>query len=228
MSPQTIVVSGSSGLIGSALVSRLAGAGHHVRRLVRRQAGTGEIRWDPIAGELPAAELEGVDAVVHLAGAGIGDKRWTAARKAELVESRTKSTGLLARTLAALDRPPSRAVEWLGDRHLRSPRRRGSSTSRRRRERVSWPTCAERGRGPRSRRPRLASPSLTCAPESSSAPPAGRWPGSCHCSSSASADDSAPAVNGRAGSASTTRWGRSSTSSPPGSSAQSTSRPRSR
>ena len=106
-STKTVVVSGSSGLIGSALVTRLAAAGHHVVRLVRRPARAGEIRWDPSAGELPAADLEGVDAVVHLAGAGIGDKRWTAARKAEVLKSRTESTDLLARTLAALDRPPA-------------------------------------------------------------------------------------------------------------------------
>ena len=104
---KTVVVSGSSGLIGSALVTRLAAAGHHVMRLVRRPARAGEIRWDPAAGELPAAGLEGVHAVIHLAGAGIGDKRWTAARKAEILESRTTSTDLLARTLATLERPPS-------------------------------------------------------------------------------------------------------------------------
>ena len=104
--PRTIAVSGSSGLIGSALVTRLAAAGHRVRRLVRRRAEAGEIRWDPTAGELPAPELEGVDAVVHLAGAGIGDKRWTAARKSELLDSRIRSTDLLARTLATLDSRP--------------------------------------------------------------------------------------------------------------------------
>ncbi len=76
-------------------------------RLVRRPALAGEIRWDPAAGELPAADLEGVDAVIHLAGAGIGDKRWTAARKQEIFDSRTKGTDLLARTLATLDRPPA-------------------------------------------------------------------------------------------------------------------------
>ena len=71
-----IVVSGSTGLIGSALVERLAAAGHTVHRLVRRPPLAGEIRWDPAVGELPAADLEGCDAVVHLAGAGIGDRRW--------------------------------------------------------------------------------------------------------------------------------------------------------
>jgi hypothetical protein len=64
---KAIVVAGSSGLIGSALVTRLAAAGHRVIRLVRRPPLSGEIRWDPPTGELPAAELDGVDAVVNLA-----------------------------------------------------------------------------------------------------------------------------------------------------------------
>jgi uncharacterized protein (TIGR01777 family) len=65
------------------------------------------IRWDPAAGQLDPADLEGVDAVVHLAGAGIGDRRWTAARKREIRDSRLQGTDLLARTLAGLDRRPA-------------------------------------------------------------------------------------------------------------------------
>jgi uncharacterized protein (TIGR01777 family) len=79
-----------------------------------------EIRWDPAAEQIDAPALEGVDAVVHLAGAGIADKRWTPARKREILESRTAGTALLAGTLAKLDRPPEvlvsgSAVGWYGD-----------------------------------------------------------------------------------------------------------------
>ncbi len=104
-----VLISGSSGLIGSALRSALVDAGHRPIRLVRRAPATGadEIRWDVDAGTIDRASLEGVDAVVHLAGAGIGDKRWTDSYKQTLLESRTKGTSLLAETLAALDARPS-------------------------------------------------------------------------------------------------------------------------
>jgi hypothetical protein len=74
---------------------------------VRREAAAGEVRWDPAAGTIDAAGLEGVDAVVHLAGENIGAKRWSAAQKQRILESRTLSTALLARTLADLERPPA-------------------------------------------------------------------------------------------------------------------------
>lgn len=117
----TVVVSGSSGLIGTTLTASLAAAGCTVRRLVRRQPGPGDIRWDPAAGELSAGALEGVDAIVHLAGAGIGERRWSDSYKQTLVDSRVGSTELLARTVAALDRPPrvllsASAVGYYGDR----------------------------------------------------------------------------------------------------------------
>src|SRR5262245_3961733 len=102
-----VLVSGSSGLIGTALVEGLQKAGHGVRRLVRRPAGTGEVSWDPKAGIIDAATLEGIDAVVNLAGAGIGDHRWTPAYKLEIRESRVASTQLLAETLAGLDQKPA-------------------------------------------------------------------------------------------------------------------------
>jgi uncharacterized protein len=117
-----VAVTGSHGFVGSALVPALTRAGHGVVRLVRGQpVGTDELCWDPDAGTIDAAGLEGIDAVVHLAGAGIGDKRWTKARKRLILESRTKGTGLLARTLAALAHPPSvlvsaSAVGYYGDR----------------------------------------------------------------------------------------------------------------
>jgi uncharacterized protein (TIGR01777 family) len=101
-----IVISGASGLIGTPLVTRLRGKGHEVVRLVRRTPAQGEAQWDPRAGVLDPAVLEGADAVIHLSGAGIGDKRWTDAYKREVLESRTLSTSLLARTIATLERKP--------------------------------------------------------------------------------------------------------------------------
>ncbi|HEY5696775.1 MAG TPA: TIGR01777 family oxidoreductase [Acidimicrobiales bacterium] len=117
-----IVVTGSSGLIGTALVGGLEADGHRVRRLVRRPArGSGEVRWDPSAGEIDRDGLEGVDGVVHLAGPGIGDKRWSEARKHDLREARVVGTTLLADTLAGLDaKPPvlvsGSAIGYYGDR----------------------------------------------------------------------------------------------------------------
>jgi uncharacterized protein (TIGR01777 family) len=116
-----VLVTGSSGLIGTALVAELEAAGHRPIRLVRGRAGGDTISWDPAAGTIEKAALEGVDAVVHLAGAGIGDHRWTDAYRREIRGSRTSSTELLARTLAALDRRPSvllsgSAIGYYGDR----------------------------------------------------------------------------------------------------------------
>jgi uncharacterized protein (TIGR01777 family) len=110
-----VAVTGSHGLVGSALVRALAQAGHRAVRVVRnRRPGAGELAWDPDAGTIDAAGLEGIDAVVHLAGAGIGDQRWTPARKRLILESRTKGTGLLARTLAGLARKPAVLVSASG------------------------------------------------------------------------------------------------------------------
>jgi uncharacterized protein len=103
-----VAITGSSGLIGSSLVGALEGAGHTAIRVVRHDdPGTDEIAWDPAAGTIDTAGFEGVDAVVHLAGAGIGDKRWTEERKRLILESRTQGTDLLTRTLAGLDRKPA-------------------------------------------------------------------------------------------------------------------------
>ncbi|CAB4322886.1 MAG: TIGR01777 family protein [Actinobacteria bacterium] len=108
-STRRIAITGASGLIGSALSAALRADGDTVVPLVRREVRQGEtaVRWDPAAGTIDAAALEGVDAVVHLAGAGIGDRRWTDSYKREVLESRTKGTDLLARTLAGLETPPS-------------------------------------------------------------------------------------------------------------------------
>jgi uncharacterized protein len=117
-----VAVAGSSGLIGSALCRRLEGQGHQVIRMVRRrgQAGEPSAYWDPAIGAVDGAKLEGLDAVVNLAGAGIGDRRWTPARKQLVLDSRTQSTALLAKTLISLDNPPrvlvnASAVGFYGD-----------------------------------------------------------------------------------------------------------------
>jgi hypothetical protein len=102
-----VIISGASGLIGSALSAELRKGGHDVAHLVRRPATAGEIQWDPAKGVLAADALDGADAVVNLAGAGIGDHRWTDEYKRELVDSRVKSTTLLATTIAnSSNRPP--------------------------------------------------------------------------------------------------------------------------
>jgi uncharacterized protein (TIGR01777 family) len=102
-----VAVSGASGLIGRALVERLRGEGHTVARLVRstRDAQPGDVRWDPDAGTIDAAALEGIDAVVHLAGENVGS-RWTEEKKRRIRDSRVKGTRLLAETVFRLARRP--------------------------------------------------------------------------------------------------------------------------
>jgi len=102
-----IVISGASGLIGTQLAKTLKSSGHEVVQLVRRTAGAGQIMWDPKSGKLDPASLEGCDAVIHLSGAGIGDKRWSDAYRKEILDSRTATTSLLANTIASLQRKPS-------------------------------------------------------------------------------------------------------------------------
>ncbi len=121
--PKLIAITGSTGLIGTALSRSLEADGHQVRPVVRRtvRAGESAVAWDPDAGTIDAAALEGVDAVVHLAGAGIGDERWTDERKRLILESRTRGTALLASTLATLDAKPAvlvsgSAIGYYGDR----------------------------------------------------------------------------------------------------------------
>ncbi len=101
-----ILVSGSSGFVGAAVVLALTRQGHDVRRLVRREPRTDtEIGWDPEAGRLDAALLEGFDGVVSLAGENVAG-RWTAPKKARIRDSRVRGTRLLAETLARLKSPP--------------------------------------------------------------------------------------------------------------------------
>ena len=118
-----VAVTGSSGLIGSLLCARLEDVGHEVTRVVRRAASPGQrtVSWDPEKGAIDRAGLEGIDGVVHLAGAGVADHRWTPERKRIVRESRTKGTALLASALADLERPPrvlvgGSAIGYYGER----------------------------------------------------------------------------------------------------------------
>lgn len=119
---RTVVVTGSSGLIGRALGAALRSAGRSVRMLVRRTPrADGEFEWAPEEGRVDPAALEGADAVVHLAGESIADGRWTEARKQRIRDSRVIPTRLLARVLAASPAGPrtlvcASAIGYYGDR----------------------------------------------------------------------------------------------------------------
>ena len=120
--PLRIAVSGATGLIGRQLCAYLTTGGHSVLRLVRpgpNLPAIDDVAWNPDAGTIDAAALEGVDAVIHLAGEPVSE-RWSAEHKRAILHSRTAGTGLLARTLAALARPPrvflsASAVGYYGD-----------------------------------------------------------------------------------------------------------------
>ncbi len=121
--PLRIVVTGASGLVGRALCAYLSGAGHTVLRMVRRapRLDQPEIGWSPAAGSIDRTALRDIDAVVHLAGENIAAGRWTDQRKQAIRDSRVRSTELLARTLASLDRKPrvfigASAVGYYGQR----------------------------------------------------------------------------------------------------------------
>ncbi len=117
-----ILVSGSHGLVGKALIGSLTPDGHEIVRLVRgKPSSAAEIEWHPNEGRLDAATLEGVDAVVHLAGESIASGRWTDEKKRAIRDSRVKGTALLSDALARLSRPPSvfvsaSAIGYYGDR----------------------------------------------------------------------------------------------------------------
>lgn len=110
-----IIVTGATGLVGSALVPSLLAEGHQVTRLVRREsqstraAGVTDVAWNPSAGTVDAEALEGHDATVHLAGENVAEK-WTEEKKRRIRESRVKGTRLLAETLAGLKRKPTTLV----------------------------------------------------------------------------------------------------------------------
>ena len=116
-----ILVSGSSGLIGSALAPLLSARGHSITRLVRLDPQPGQVQWDPERGTIEAARLEGFDSVVHLAGQNIAAGRWTPEQKASIRVSRVKGTRILSEALAVLPAPPpilicASAIGYYGDR----------------------------------------------------------------------------------------------------------------
>ncbi|UKY49732.1 TIGR01777 family oxidoreductase [Streptomyces inhibens] len=121
MGRMRIAITGSTGLIGTALVQSLRADGHEVVRLVRREpTAADEVRWDPKGQEVDTAGLTGCEAVVHLAGAGVADHRWTAAYKQEIRDSRVLGTRAIASALASMDTPPrvfvcGSAIGYYGD-----------------------------------------------------------------------------------------------------------------
>jgi len=117
--PQRIAITGASGLIGSALVGHLKAEGHTVQRLVRRATvAPDEIQWDPKTGYVDIEALRGVDAVIHLAGVGVSDKRWTKRFKSEILNSRLLGTTAIANAVAEV-KPQvfisASAIGWYGD-----------------------------------------------------------------------------------------------------------------
>lgn len=117
-----VAVTGSTGFLGEALVSALLAEGHAITRIVRRTPqGPGELRWDIERGEIDAKGLHDVDAVVHLAGEGIAERRWTAAQKERILRSRTAGTRLIAEAMAGVQDGPgvlvcASGINFYGDR----------------------------------------------------------------------------------------------------------------
>jgi uncharacterized protein (TIGR01777 family) len=116
-----VLISGATGLIGSALVAELESGGHRTTRLTRSPRSSEDVGWDPSSGTIDASRIEGHDAVVHLAGESIGEGRWTPEKKRRIMQSRSEGTRLLAETIAGLPEPPevlvsASAVGYYGDR----------------------------------------------------------------------------------------------------------------
>ena len=117
--PQRIAITGASGLIGTALVGHLKSEGHTVQRLVRRPVvAPDEIQWDPKTGYVDIEALRGVDAIIHLAGVGVGDKRWNKRYKAEILNSRLLGTTAIAKAVNEI-KPQvfisASAIGWYGE-----------------------------------------------------------------------------------------------------------------
>jgi len=116
-----ILITGATGLVGSELVLFLSTQGHETLRLVRKDPKKGEVRWDPSSGTIDSTSLEGLDAVVHLAGENIASRRWSQAQKDRIRNSRVDGTRLLSQALAGLSNPPkafvsASAIGYYGDR----------------------------------------------------------------------------------------------------------------
>jgi uncharacterized protein (TIGR01777 family) len=116
-----VLISGATGLIGSALIPKLERGAHQTTRLTRSPGSGNDVGWNPTTGEIDAPRLEGHDAVVHLAGESIGEGRWTPEKKRRILESRRQGTRLLAETIANFSEPPrvmvsASAVGYYGDR----------------------------------------------------------------------------------------------------------------
>lgn len=121
--PLTIAISGASGLIGTELIPFLSTGGHRILRLVRRKGipEKGEVSWNPFRDHLDPQDLAGTRAFVHLSGENIGQGRWTPEKKKRIIESRNRSTELIARTAASMNPPPevivcASAIGYYGDR----------------------------------------------------------------------------------------------------------------
>lgn len=117
--PQRIAITGASGLIGTALVGHLKSEGHTVQRFVRRPVvAPDEIQWDPKTGYVDIEALRGVDAVIHIAGVGVGDKRWSKKYKAEILNSRLLGTTAIAKAVTEV-KPQvfisASAIGWYGE-----------------------------------------------------------------------------------------------------------------
>lgn len=121
MSARKIAITGASGLIGMALTATLQAAGDTVLAIGRSPRLSSDVRWDPLRGTIEVEKLDGLDAIVHLAGENIADGRWTTRKKDAIVASRVNGTRLLAETIAKLRRPPpvlisASAIGYYGDR----------------------------------------------------------------------------------------------------------------
>ena len=117
--PGRVAITGASGLIGTALAGYLRDAGYSVQKFVRRPAlSPDEIQWDPKSGQVDLAKLEGVNSVIHLAGAGVGDKRWSSKYRAEILNSRLLGTTAIASAVATV-KPDTfisaSAIGWYGE-----------------------------------------------------------------------------------------------------------------
>ncbi|CAM5531479.1 hypothetical protein SHIRM173S_13264 [Streptomyces hirsutus] len=208
--PPRIAVAGASGLIGGALVRSLTADGHRVVRLVRRTPrAENEVRWDPERGSVDAAGLAGCDAVVNLAGAGVGDHRWTPEYKARIRNGRVRGTeGRLRRGVRrdGAGRTAAGVRERQRDRLLRRRPATGPSTRARRRVRASCRSCASSGRPPRHRPRRRACERRSPGPGSWWPAGAGRGAGSSRCSGPGWADGWATGGSTGRTSPCTTRW----------------------